>query len=63
MASEYVKNLHEAAKVLRRDGYPVSADNVSEAAGRMKRMENYIVELHREVYPESVPAAGENDGN
>ena len=53
----YPDKLHFIADTLEADGYALSAEWARDAAGRMQSMEQYIVKLHREFFPDTVPKA------
>ncbi len=53
--SKYVTDLAKVAEDLKEGGFPVSAEVCKEAADRMRRLEIYIIEMHKEFFPNRVP--------
>ena len=47
MASKYVNDLKDLARVLIAEGWTMRADICDRAANRMERMEEHIVALHK----------------
>ena len=57
--SQIIDELNSLAERLGADGYPTAT--IERAAARMKMLEDYIVDLHREFFPENVPQPSEKE--
>lgn len=51
--SRIIDDLNALAERLGKDGYPTAV--IERAATRMAQLETYVVETHRELYPDTVP--------